>query len=286
MTSMRTARSGFISRSSTRSRSVGSTVSSLAFFVCSTVFAPFMRVMVRPSMSQECVAIRRDQIDEAELLCLLISVGLGVADGIFGGLRIAAALRGVGAQQGRGVVFELLLHGLVELGALDDGMRGPGVGAGRHGCDVCRLKQEETGRAGTCALRRHVDDDRHRRRADASHHGAQGGEQAAGRVELDQEGIGVDVGGMGERAIEVVLADGLDGVVEAEENHHGLCGLRANATERADTTEQEQQQQERVSGGAKWLHGCAGGGAAGVAAGASACWRPRASELLGSTCRA
>src|SRR6185437_11875693 len=67
-----------------------------------------------------------------------------------------------------------------------------------------------------------------------------------------------------------------------EDDDYGFRGLRADA--------EQNEQQQRETGdakrqGAKGFHGLGAAGAGGVA-GVSACWRPRASELPGSVCRA
>ncbi len=48
-----------------------------------------------------------DEVDEVQLESFGVGVGLGVADGVFGGVGVAVAAGGVGAEEGRGVVLNL-----------------------------------------------------------------------------------------------------------------------------------------------------------------------------------
>jgi hypothetical protein len=131
----------------------------------------------------------------------------------------SAAAGDEGAEKGGGVVLQLLLHdGVERAAALDYRMRSSRVGAWGHGGDVGGFEQEEPGRPGAAARRSDVDDHRRRRIEDLAHHFAGGVEQAAGGVELDEDRVGAEVFGSLEASGEVLVADGLDGVVEAEDD--------------------------------------------------------------------
>ena len=64
-------------------------------------------------------------------------------------LDVAAAARGVGAEECSGVIFDLFFEDGVEPAAFDDGMGRACIGAWSHGGDVGRFKKEET--CGACA---------------------------------------------------------------------------------------------------------------------------------------
>ena len=85
---------------------------------------------------EEGGVVGSDEVDELELEGLFVAVGLGVADGVFGGFDVAATTGGIGAEEGGGVVLDLFLEDGIELTAFDDGVGGAGVGAGGHGGDV------------------------------------------------------------------------------------------------------------------------------------------------------
>src|SRR6185369_7097911 len=87
--------------------------------------------------SEEASVVGSGEVDEVELESLVVAVGLRVADGVFGGLLVASAACGVGAEEGGGVVFDLLLEDGIEFTAFNDRMGCAGVGSGCHGSDVC-----------------------------------------------------------------------------------------------------------------------------------------------------
>ena len=165
---------------------------------------------------EQRLVVGGDEVDELEVEGFFVAVGLGVADGVFGGLDVASAAGDVGAEEGRGVVLDLLLEDGVGLAAFDDGVGGSGVGSGGHGGDVGGFEQEEAGGAGAAAGGGDEDDDGDGGAFDGLDHDAGGFEQAAGGAEGDEDGGGVVAGGLVEAALEVVGGDGLDGVVDGE----------------------------------------------------------------------
>ena len=79
--------------------------------------------------------------------------GIGVR-GLHGrhrGIDVAIALGDVGAEEGLGVVLDLLGHGFVGLAEFEDDVGGAGIGSRSHGGDVGGFEQEEPGRSGAGA---------------------------------------------------------------------------------------------------------------------------------------
>ncbi len=149
-----------------------------------------------------------------------------------GRIDVAIAPADIGAQEGFGVVLDLLRHGVVGLAELEDHVGRAGVGAGRHGGNVRGLQQEEAGRAGARARRSDIDDDGNARAEDGAGHGAHGVDQAARRIELHQQGRGAVGVGARNGAVELAGADRLDGVGEDELFDQGLrpgCWAAATA---------------------------------------------------------
>ena len=87
--------------------------------------------------------IGRVEVDQLQLEGLCVAVGLGVADGVLGGFDVATTPGGVGTEEGRGVVLDLLLEDGIHLATFDDGVGGAGIGSGGHGGYVGGLKEEE-----------------------------------------------------------------------------------------------------------------------------------------------
>ncbi len=105
------------------------------------------------------------EVDEMEIESFFFGPRDGFADGLFRFLHVASAARDVGAEEGRGVILDLGLHGLVRLAAAEgDGMGGSGVGSIGHGSDIGRLKDEESGGGGAGTAGCYEDDDRGRGR--------------------------------------------------------------------------------------------------------------------------
>ena len=167
-------------------------------------------------LGQQRVVVGRDRVDQVQLQRLGFAEGLRVADGVFGVLGVASADLDIGAQEGGGVVLDLLFEHRVHGGAFKDGVGRAGVGPRRHGGDIGCLKQEEAGRSGATARRLDENDDGHGRGLDGSDHLAGGIEQAAGRAHGDEHGCRIAAGGVVQAALEVLGGDGLDGVVDGE----------------------------------------------------------------------
>src|SRR5258705_8853551 len=98
---------------------------------------------------EEGGVVEGDEVDQIQLEGFFVAVGFGVADGVLGGLYVASAAACVGAEEGCGVVFDLLFEDGIDLVAHDDGVGGAGVGAGSHGGYVGGFEEEEAG--GGCA---------------------------------------------------------------------------------------------------------------------------------------
>ena len=90
---------------------------------------------------------------------LALREGLALHDGGFRQRAVAPALGTDAAQVSRGVIFHLLFHDGVHLGAHSHGMRGAGVRTGRHGRHVAGLEKEEARRSGPSAAGSHVGHD-------------------------------------------------------------------------------------------------------------------------------
>ena len=175
--------------------------------------------------------IGRNQIDQFQLQSLLVTVGLGSADCVFGRRHIASPASDIGAQKCGGIVLQLLLHDVVELGSsLDHGMRRAGVAAGGHRGYIRSFQQEKSRRTGPASGGRDIDDDGHWRGEDPAHHLARGIEQAARRIDLDEHCTGVLGRGQVQPSRHIARADGLNGVVEVDQHHFRvLLGLLALA---------------------------------------------------------
>src|SRR5207302_8963626 len=59
---------------------------------------------------EERGVVEGEEVDQFQLEGFLVAVRLGVADGILCGLYVASAAAGVGAEEGCGVVFDLLFE--------------------------------------------------------------------------------------------------------------------------------------------------------------------------------
>ena len=128
--------------------------------------------------------VRRDQVDQVALLG-----GCGgdvgrLADHLLGQVRVTAVSLGEGAHERGRVVSDLAAEHLVLLAAAErDRRRRADVRLRRHRRHVGRLGDVEARGRGPRAVRRHVDDHRHRRGDDLLDHLAHRVIEAAGRVE-------------------------------------------------------------------------------------------------------
>ncbi len=130
-----------------------------------------------------------------------------------------------------------------------DGMGGSGIGAIGHGGDVGGLEDEESGGGGAGAAGRDEDDDGDRRRFDFGDDLAGGVEQAAGGVELDEQGGGVTRCGGVDGAGDALGGDGLDGAVDAQAQD--LRGGRKGCDEQQKRSEERAESVSwKTSGGA------------------------------------
>ena len=171
----------------------------------------------------------------------LIGERLGLADCGFGDLNIAAALRNYRSQQGGGIILDFFLHRVVHLAAAErDGMSRAGVGSGRHGRNVGAFENEKSGGRGPASAGRDVDDYGHRRGQDFFDDVAGGFKQAAGSVDLDEQGVIFVAFCFGDGAANVFIGDGMDRVVHDDLQYFGG---RSGA--------QDEQQQSGQKGGEK-----------------------------------
>ena len=136
------------------------------------------------------------------------------------------------------------------LASLDHRMRRAGVAAGSHCRHVGGFQKEKSCRSGPASGGRDIDDDRDRRGEDPAHHLAHGIEQAAGRIDLDQHGVGMLGRGRVQPARHVVRADGLNGVVEVDDHHFRV--LWACCAWQASVPQQAQNERNTPAGGGSW----------------------------------
>jgi len=83
-------------------------------------------------------------------------------DSFLGQRAVASPLLGQAAQGGGSVILHFALHLRIHLTANQDGMRGAGIGARRHGCDVAGLEEKESGRRRSAAARSDIRNDGNR----------------------------------------------------------------------------------------------------------------------------
>ena len=155
----------------------------------------------------------------------LVGKGLRLAHRALGHFDIASALGDHGAHQRGGVILHLLFHDVVHLAAAQrDRMGRTGVGPGSHGRDVRAFQDEEPGRRCPAAAGRDVNDYRNRRGQNFLDDVAGGFQQAAGRIQLDQQRLVFVAIGLGQSAFDVLLGDGMNGVVDDNLQHFGGGG--------------------------------------------------------------
>jgi hypothetical protein len=110
----------------------------------------------------------------------------------------------------------------MDLGSLDHRVRSSGVGAGRHGGYIGRFEEKKSRRSGPASGGGHIDNDRDRRGDHLTYHLPHGIKQSARSVDLDQNGICMLRCAFIQPPRHVVGADGLDGVVEVDDDHAWL----------------------------------------------------------------
>ena len=123
---------------------------------------------------------------------------------------VASALAADAAQVRGGVVLHLLLHHGIHLAAHQDRVRRAGCGSRRHGRDVARLQQEESGRCRAPAAGRHIGHHRNRRRDNLFDGGAHRVHQSARCVESHQDQRCIFVLGLCDCAVHNFGGDGMD----------------------------------------------------------------------------
>jgi hypothetical protein len=162
--------------------------------------------------------------------------------------RIAVMDSREGGERGLRVVDHLAAQVRAEVPAARvDGRRRADVRGRRHGEDVGRLRDPDSGRRGTRALRRHVDDDGQLRvqlgLVDRLHRGR----EPAGRVEEDHGGVVVVVRRARELVREVALGDRVDlEIGPKSDREHPRPGGRPRGTADEDERGKHyQQNQER-----------------------------------------
>ena len=132
----------------------------------------------------------------------------------FGG---PAAHLGDGADHRGGVLEHLVFQRLVQVFALSsDRTRRADIRAGRHRCYVRRRSDECPGGRGVRSLRRDVDDHRHGRGQQGLRDVPRCTEQAAGRIERDDDGLGPAALRLLQRARDVAVGDGADDAVHLD----------------------------------------------------------------------
>ena len=134
--------------------------------------------------------VARNDFDQCPFSSLALRVGEALRDGGLGLVDIAPALFGKRAYERAGVLLGLLVQLLRKvLPFSPHRMRGSGVGAGGHRCDVAGQEQEESGGRRLRARRRHEGRNRHLRKENRRAHFPRGGEKPAGsREDHDHEG--------------------------------------------------------------------------------------------------
>ncbi len=163
---------------------------------------------------EELLLAGRDDVDEVVIEGFFFGEGFGFGDGFIGQVGVAAALEDYAAQAGGGVVFDLLAFGFAHVAGEEDGGRGSGAGAGRHGGNVGGLEEEEAGAGGAASTGGDVGDDGDAGRHDLRGDLAAGFEQSAGSVEAEEDGGGVLGGGLVDGVFDDFNGDGSDDAVD------------------------------------------------------------------------
>ena len=168
---------------------------------------------------EELLLIGRDQLDQLVVQGFFFREGLGVADGLFRQLAIAAAACGHAAEQCGGVILHFFSHGLFHLLSEQYGRGSAGVGAGRHGGDIAGFEQKESSRGSAGTARSDVRDNRHGRCREFFNQVASRVEQPAWSVETNQENFGVLGLGLFEGVAHDFHRDGMHHSVNVHRKH-------------------------------------------------------------------
>ena len=165
------------------------------------------------------------------------------ADGGVRPLRVAPVLLRERAQLCRRVVDHLAPQVFLDVLASDrDRRRGAEVRLRRHGEDVGRLADPDTGRGSPGAVGRDVDDDRDVRRELLLHDVAHRLGEAAGRVEHDDDGVVAALVRTVDLILDVRRRHGIDVVVEVD-GEHLRCGRHCRLRE--DESGEQRQRGEK-----------------------------------------
>ena len=167
---------------------------------------------------QQVVDVDRNHVHDAEFHRFFRRVRFCLQHRSFQRFGRPAAYLGDGADHGRGILEDLVLERFVQVFALStDRTRRADVRAGRHRGYVRRRGDERPGGRGVRPLRRDVDDHRHGRGQQGLRDVPRRAEQAAGRVERDDDGLGAAALRLFQRARDVALRDGADDAVHLDD---------------------------------------------------------------------
>ena len=112
---------------------------------------------------QQRLRIRRNHVDQMQLLRFLIRIGLRILHRILRRVHIAPAQRHVRPQKRQRVVQNLLLHHVIDAAHFQHRMRRTRIRPRRHRRHIRRLHHEESRRPRAAPRGRHIDN--HRRQA-------------------------------------------------------------------------------------------------------------------------
>ena len=189
-------------------------------------------------LAEQVVLVARDHVDQVLLQRLLVGPRFRLAHRALRQLQVTATRSHERPHESGGVVLHLRLHHVVHLLAAQDYRMGrAGVGAGRHGRNVCRLQNKEAGRGRVGSAGRHVDNHRHRRSKNLLDDFAGRVDQSARRAQFNQHRVRIGLAGALDGAIYILRADGLDGVVYFDLDHavgKGVAGCQQRQDEAAE----------------------------------------------------
>ena len=183
---------------------------------------------------QQILFVGCHQLDEMIVEGLLVGKRLAFADGFFGQRAIAAALGHDAAQRSGCVVFYLLLHDGVHLTTHQNGMRGAGVSAGRHGSDVAGFQNEESSGGRARAAGRHISDDRHRRGDKLLDGFAHGIHETAGSVQAHQQQGGIFLLGLPDGVRQDFDCDRMNDAIHVDGQHMRSACCQARRRQREE----------------------------------------------------
>jgi hypothetical protein len=142
-------------------------------------------------LAQNVVHIGRDHVDDPQLQRFLLRDRNALAYRLLRPLDVPAPFLGDRTAQGHGEILHFLAHVAADGFPLAaDRMCGPDVGSGRHGGDVGRHGDEDTGRNRSGAARGDINDHGQGRTEEVLDDGLGRVEKASGRVQLNEQGAG------------------------------------------------------------------------------------------------